>query len=316
MKILANSLKKGDIIGVISPSNPIQREKKQFIDNGVKKLESLGLKFVFSKHCFGIDKYNISSGSPQERADDLNEIFANPEIKAVFCTVGGHTAIQLLSLIDYEIIKKNPKVFLGMSDIDVLHLAIHSKTGLTVFHGSDPKSGRNLDLDIEYTWENFQKRMFQKSKTIPASEERICVKKGIAEGKILGCNLSSIIKLAGTPYFPDFTDAILFLEGYSEDLKTAIPKLQQLKEIGIFDQIKGIVIGYVYGFQDKEMIVKNDIKVKYEYVVLDITKGYEFPILKTNDFGHRCPNCYLPIGTKVRIDAANKSIEIMEDFLN
>ena len=174
--MLANSLKKGDTIGVISPSNPVQGEKKQFIDNGIKKLESLGFNFVFSKHCFGIDKYDISSGSPQERANDLNEMFSNPKIKAIFCTVGGHTAIQILSLIDYENIKKNPKVFLGMSDIDVLHLAINSKTGLTVFHGADPKSGRNLDLDIDYTWNNFQDRMIEKSKKIPASEERICVR--------------------------------------------------------------------------------------------------------------------------------------------
>jgi len=91
-------------------------------------------------------------------------MFANPEIKAIFCTVGGHTAIQLLSLIDYEIIKKNPKVFLGMSDIDLLHLAINTKTNLTVFHGADPKSGRGLDLDFEYTWENFQNRLMNKSK--------------------------------------------------------------------------------------------------------------------------------------------------------
>ncbi len=314
--MLANSLKKGDTIGVISPSNPVQGEKKQFIDNGIKKLESLGFNFVFSKHCFGIDKYGISSGSPQERANDLNEMFSNPNIKAIFCTVGGHTAIQILSLIDYETIKKNPKIFLGMSDIDVLHLAINSKTGLTVFHGSDPKSGRKLDLDIDYTWENFQNRMLQKSKNISESEERICVRKGIAEGKILGCNLSSIIKLAGTSYFPDFTDSILFLEGYSDNLKTALPKLQQLKEIGVFDKIKGIVIGYVYGFQDKEMIIQNNINVKYEDVVSDITKEYNFPILKTNDFGHRCPNCYLPIGAKVKLDASNKSIEIIDDFLN
>jgi len=314
--MLANSLKKGDTIGVISPSNSIIGDRKQFIDNGIKKLEGLGFNFIFSKHCLGVEKYGISSGSPEERADDINEMFANPEIKAIFCTVGGHTAIQLLSLIDYEIIKKNPKVFLGMSDIDLLHLAINTKTNLTVFHGADPKSGRGLDLDFEYTWENFQNRLMNKSKEIPASSERLCVREGTAEGKILGCNLSSIIKLAGTPYFPDFTNSILFLEGYSDNLKTALPKLQQLKEIGVFDKIKGIVIGYVYGFQDKEMIIKNDIKVKYEDLVLDITKEYNFPILKTNDFGHKCPNCYLPIGTNVKLDATKKTIEIIDDFLN
>ena len=85
--------------------------------------------------------------------------------------------------------------------------------------------------------------------------------------------------------------------------------------MGVFNKIKGIVIGYIYGFQDKEMIVKNDIRVKYEDVILDITKEFNFPILKTNDFGHRCPNCYLPIGARIKLDATNKSIEILDDFL-
>lgn len=190
---------------------------------------------------------------------------------------------------------------------------------MVVFHGSDPKSGRagkRMDLDIEYTWQNFQNRMINKSKDVPASSERICVRKGIAEGKIIGCNLSSILKLAGTQFFPNFENSILFLEGYSENTKKAVCKLQQLKEIGVFDKIKGIVIGYVVGFQDEEWIKENNIKAKYEDIVLDITKEYDFPILKTNDFGHKCPNCFLPIGGTAKIDATNKSIEIIDDFLN
>ncbi len=313
--MLATSLKKGDRIGIISPSNPVFGKKRELIENGIKKLEHLGFDFVFSEHCFGIDRYGVSSGSPEERAEDLNMMFSDPEIKAVFCTVGGSTANQLLPLVDYEVIKKNPKIFLGMSDNDVLLLAINSKTSLITFNGADPKSGRNLDLDIGYTWQNFQDRLIRRSKTIPKSHKRSCVREGTAEGKLLGCNLSSILKLAGTSYFPDFTDSILFLEGYTEDLRSVICNLQQLKEIGVFDKIKGMVIGYIYGFQDKDMIRKNNIKVRYEDVVLDMTKGFDFPIIKTDDFGHRCPNCYLPIGAKVKIDAKRTEIELMDDFL-
>ncbi|MCK9272403.1 LD-carboxypeptidase [Candidatus Gracilibacteria bacterium] len=313
--MLAKSLRKGDTIGIIAPSNKITQDNKYLLDNAIKKFESLGLKVVYSKNCFNFDKYNVSGGEPQERADDLNEMFLNPQIKAIYCAQGGDTVNQILSLIDYELIKKNPKILLGMSDIDVLHLAINKKTGLIVFHGSDPKSGRDLDLDFEYTWTSFQDRMMHRSKEIPASSERKCVRKGIAEGKIIGCNLSSILKLAGTPYFPDFQNSILFLEGYSENTKKAIAKLQQLKEIGVFDKIKGIVIGYVLGFQDKDWIKENNIESNYEDIVLDITKDYNFPILKTNDFGHKCPNCYLPIGAKIKLDAQEKEITIIEDFL-
>jgi muramoyltetrapeptide carboxypeptidase len=317
--MLAKSLQKGDTIGIIAPSNPITQDRKFMLDNAIKKFENLGFKVVCSKNCFNIDKYKASGGEPQERADDFNEMFSNPKIKAIYCAHGGDTANQILSLIDYEVIKKNPKIFLGMSDIDVLHLAINTKTNLVVFHGSNPKSGRSgkpIDLDIEYTWQNFQNRMINKSKEIPASSERICVREGIAEGKIIGCNISSILKLAGTPFLPDFENSILFLEGYSENTKKVICKLQQLKEIGVFHKIRGIVIGYVVGFQDEEWIKENNIKSKYEDIVLDITKEYNFPILKTNDFGHKCPNCFLPIGGTAKFNAANKSIEIIDDFLN
>jgi muramoyltetrapeptide carboxypeptidase len=199
--MLAKSLQKGDTIGIIAPSNPITQDRRYLLDNAIKKFENLGFKVVCSKNCFNIDKYGVSAGEPQERADDFNEMFSNPEIKAIYCAHGGDTANQILPLIDFEAIKKNPKIFLGMSDIDVLHLAINTKTKLVVFHGSDPKSGRGLDLDIDYTWKNFQNRLINKSKEIPASSERICVREGTAEGKIIGCNLSSILKLAGTPFF-------------------------------------------------------------------------------------------------------------------
>ncbi len=316
--MLAKSLQKGDTIGIIAPSKPITQDRKFMLDNAIKKFEELGFKVVCSKNCFNIDKYEVSAGEPQERADDLNEMFLNPEIKAIYCAHGGDTANQILSLIDYETIEKNPKIFLGMSDIDVLHLAINTKTKLVVFHGSDPKSGRPgkpRDLDINYTWQNFQNRMINKSKEIPASSERVCVREGIAEGKIIGCNLSSILKLAGTPFFPNFENSILFLEGYSENTKKAICQLQQLKEIGVFDKIKGIVIGYIFGFQDKEWIVKNNIKTKYEEIVLDITREYNFPILKTNDFGHNCPNCFLLIGANAKLNATGKTIKITQNFL-
>lgn len=314
--MLAKALQKGDTIGIIAPSNPFNQDKKCLLDNGVKKFKNLGFKVIFSKNCFKIDKYEVSGGEPQERADDLNEMFLNSEIKAIYCAQGGDTANQILSLIDYGKIKQNPKIFLGMSDIDVLHLAINTKTNLFVFHGPDPKSGRNLDLDIKYTWENFQNRIINKSKKISASSERTCVRAGVAEGKILGCNLSSILKLAGTPFFPDFENSILFLENYYVNTAQLICKLQQLKELGVFKKIKGIVVGYIFSFQDESWIEKNRIKVKYEDIVLDFVKEYDFPILKINDFGHRSPNCFLPIGAKVKLDAKNKSIEILDNFLD
>ena len=313
--MIPKKLVKGDTIGIIAPSNPILPDRKTLLDNAVKKLESLGLNIVFSKNMFKFDKYKVSAGEPQERADDLNAMFKDPKIKAIYSFQGGNTANQILDLIDYNAIKKNPKIFFGMSDIDVLHLAINTKTGLISFNSSDPKSGRNLDLDLDYTWNSFKERMFNKSKVILASLERTCVREGTAEGKVLGCNIFSILKLSGTDYFPDFTDSILFLESYKCNTQQIIWKLEQLKQLGVFDKIKGIVIGYILSFQDKELRKEQNINCNFEDLVLDITKDYDFPILKTNDFGHYCPNCFLPIGARVKLDATNKTLEITEEFL-
>ncbi len=314
--MLAKRLNKGDTIGIIFPSNPLTKEKKFLLDNAIRRLKEFGFNIKLGENHLKVDRYNSSAGSQKERADDLNKMFSDENIDAIYCGHGGETANQLLPLIDFQNIKKNPKIFIGMSDIDVLHLAINKKTGLIVFNGSDPKSGRGLDLDLDYTWNSFKERMMHHKKEINPSKDRIAVRQGKASGKIIGCNISSILKLAGTEYFPDFNDTILFLESYSCGTKKIIFKLQQLKEIGVFNKVKGIIIGYIYGFEDKDMVKKNKIKFSFEDIVLDMTKEYDFPIIKTNDFGHRCPNCYIPIGAKAKMDTCDLSIRITEDFLD
>jgi len=150
--------------------------------------------------------------------------------------------------------------------------------------------------------------LFEKSNKIEPSEDWTCVNQGEAEGKIIGCNLTSILKLAGTEYFPDFTNSILFLETYRSCPTEIIWQLTQLEQIGVFDKIKGIVVGNNFGFQGDNF--------KVEEIVNDLLVRYNFPILKINEFGHYQPHAFLPIGAKVKLDATNKSIKIIEDFLN
>jgi len=107
--MIPKSLKKGDTIGVVSPSNALIPHKKEKLLKGIKKLENLGFKLICSKNCFKIDEYELSAGSPKERADDLNEMFSNPHINAIYCSIGGYTANQILPLIDFDNIKKIPK---------------------------------------------------------------------------------------------------------------------------------------------------------------------------------------------------------------
>jgi muramoyltetrapeptide carboxypeptidase len=320
--LLAKKLQKGDTIGVVTPSNLISKDKTKFIENAKKYFEDKRFKIVFGNNAFSVDKYGISGGSPQERADDINGMFVNKEINAIWCVQGGNTANEILDLLDYDKIKKNPKIILGKSDVDLLLMAINKKTSLVTFHAPDFKLGRGKEMDFEYSQKWFDKRLINgEIGEIEKATEWKCVREGKATGRIIGCNLSSIMKLVGTDYFPDFKNSILFLEGYTEDIKRLTYRLTQLKQVGLFDKIKGVVISYIYGFQDKEQLLKNPKldkegnKVNYEDVVLDLLQEYDFPILKINEFGHYFPNAIIPIGVKVELDASNKSIKIIENCL-
>lgn len=315
--MVPKKFEKGDTIGIVAPSKHLREEHKDYLNKFKDYVEGeLGLKVVFGKHIFEKDKFGIAAGTPQQRAEDINEMFKNKDIDAIWCYHGGGAAIQTLSLLDFNAIKENPKLFLGMSDIDVLLLAINKMTGLITFNTPDSKRGRDLDLDFDYSRQSFVERMFEGSKEIKPNSEWKCIREGKATGKIMGCNVSSILKLAGTKYFPNFDDSILFLEGYKPNVEEMQWKLEQLKQIGVFDKIKGIVVGFMYSFQDEDQREEKDINIDFEDMVLEATKEYSFPILKINEFGHRCQNTFLPIGVDVEMDAKEKKLNIVEDFIN
>ena len=306
--MLAKSLQPGDTIGIIAPSKPFTTDKQSELNNFVEYMDTQDIKVVFSEHFYAKEESDIGSVSAEARANDINVMFADKYINAIWCFQGGDPANQTLDLIDYNLVRTNPKLFLGKSDIDVLLLALNKLTGLVTFHTCDAKIGSGKEMDFEYTKTWFRKRLFEKQKTIEPSEEWTCVHQGEAEGKILGCNPISILRLAGTKYFPDFSDAILFFETLRSNPKEIRVHLTQLKQIGVFDQIKGVVIGNNQDF--------SSTGIKAEAVVGDFLAPYNLPILKINEFGHYQPHAFLPIGSKVRLDATNKSIDIIEDFLD
>ena len=303
MKILKpRKLEKGDIIGVVSPSESIENPEsdKQF-NSGIKFLENLGFKIKLGKF--------ISSKNPEEKAKDINEMFKDSNVKLIIASQGGETANALLSFLDYELIKNNPKIFIGISDITVLLNAINKKTGLVTFHGNDIKYGfgkKPTDYDKEEFLNNLLRGEVRK---IPPNSERISIRKGKASGKLIGGNLSCMLKLAGTEYLPDFKNSILFLEEYKPTTGEIEYRLNQIKQIGIFDKIKGVIIGHI------EEMKKSDER-EFEDILLEITKEYDFPILKTNDFGHNTPNTFIPLGIKAEIDSENKIFKLLESSVH
>lgn len=303
--MLAMRLKKGDAIGVVAPSSRVESDDEK-LEHGTRFLENLGFEVVVGKHvCSNTLGY---AASALEKAEDINRMFADPDIKAILCAQGGDTANACLPELDWELIRANPKIFGGISDITVLLNAIYARTGLVTFHGNDLMWGFGRK-PTPYDSQEFLHRLVEgRIGKIPANRPRQTIRRGRAEGRLLGGNLRCLLKLAGTHYLPDFSGAILFLESLGFDPASCDCMLHQLKQMGIFDQVRGVIIGYIDG-------VDNDphADIYLQDVLLNVTGQYTFPVLKVNDFGHNCPNTVLPVGARVRIQADDiQEIEILE----
>jgi muramoyltetrapeptide carboxypeptidase len=295
-------LKIGDTIGIVSPSDPIPHERKEYLENSIRYLQEFDFEVKAAKNALK------KSLTPKEKGEDINEMFSDTDVKAVLCSYGGNTAEQCLDYIDWKNVEKNPKIFIGFSDNTVPINAIHKKTGLVTFHGPDLISGFGEPSD--YFVDEFCNRLVKgKIGKIPQNKERKCVRPGIAEGELVGGNVRCLLKLADTEYWPDMKDSILFLESYTATPQKSEKYFNRLMNLDVFDKINGAAIGYVYGLQATEERLKLE---QMEKTLDRITKDYNFPILKVNDFGHFTPNTVLPVGTKARIDADKEEIEILE----
>ncbi len=305
MTILPPRLHPGDRIGIVSPSTPVRPELGQQWQDGLAFLQSLGFEPVPGMHVRSASWGYTAS--PQEKVEDIHRMFADDEVRAIICSQGGATANACLPYLDWELIRSHPKILLGISDITVLLNAIHHKTGLVTFHGNDVLWGFGRD-PTDYDRQEFLACLVDgRTGLIPPSRERRTIRGGAAEGKLLGGNLHCLLKLAGTPYFPDFRDAIYFVEAIGIDPVGCDTLFQQLKQMGLFDQVRGILVGYIDGLQNNEKAL-----MQMEEVLLRLTPEYNFPILKASDFGHNCPNTTLPVGGRVRMDADKHTIEILD----
>ncbi|MBI5298605.1 MAG: LD-carboxypeptidase [Chloroflexi bacterium] len=304
MPLLPPRLRPGDTIGIVSPSTHVTEELDGQFEHGVRFLESLGFRVKLGKHIRSTSWGYTAS--PQEKAEDIHAMFADDSVQAIICSQGGDTANACLPHLDWELIRAHPKIFLGISDISVLLNAIHHQTGLVTFHGDDVMWGFGR-APTAYDRDEFLARLVEgRVGEIPPNRERRSIRGGVGEGKLLGGNLHCLLKLAGTACFPDFSDAILFVEDIGVTPEGCDHAFQQMKQMGVFERLRGAVVGYVDGLQD------DPSQMQMEDILLRITAEYDFPILKVDDFGHNCPNTTLPIGGMVRLDADERTIEIVE----
>jgi len=213
-----SKLKPGDKIGIISPSSPVSSLRR--IKRGVNILRSLGLEPVLSNSALNILS-PYEAGSLKERISDFHEMFCDKKIKGIFCTTGGYISLQLLEFIDWNIIRENPKVFVGYSDITVLLNAIHSKTGLVTFHGPMIEwLDRPEERGGRYTIRNF-KNVLMKGAVgrLQSYTEWKTLKPGRVTGNLVGGNFNTLTALFGTQYTPNWNGKILFIEEVDETIE-------------------------------------------------------------------------------------------------
>lgn len=296
--IIPEHLKPGDTIGIIAPANYSNDSSKYEIDYLIEK----GFNIVYGKS-FGNSWYGFGA-TDDVRADDINEMFSNKDIKAIFAIRGGYGTIRIVDKLDYENIKRNPKIFMGYSDITTLLLAINEKTGLVTYHG--PMTANFKDIPIE-TENSFVDTILNNKEINLLDYEKSysIMKQGTAEGEIIGGNLSLIVASLGTKYEINTDNKILFLEETNEATYRIDRMLQQLKLAGKLDKIKGVILG---DFKNAKRAEKDDMSL--DDVFFEIFKNMNIPIIKNFKSGHVRPFITVPIGAITKINTFKDEIII------
>lgn len=321
--IYPQKLKSGDTIRVIAPSCALSTIDPAVIQKATQFFEQIGLCVTWGKNIGEVDIFECAS--IESRVIDFHEAFSDPEVKAIFAVRGGWNANQLLDYIDWGLVRKNPKIFCGFSDITILQNALLSQAGLISYSGPNFSSFGRPDLQ-DYTVDYMQKCLFGR---VPFSvypsnvwidtamdhepvqnEGVVVLSSGKAEGMIVGGNLCTFNLLHGTRYMPSLTDTILFIEDDSESTyKTVDRDFQSLLHLPDFKYVKGLVIGRFQKGTDMSLARLQDMIARRPEL-------QRIPVIANGEFGHTEPKITFPIGGRVRIaadaDVGTAKIEILQ----
>ncbi len=301
-------LRKGDLIGVVAPASaPVSLDR---IEKGVRFLERSGFRVKLGKFVDKSDGY--LAGSDEERALDFNQMFEDREIKTIFSLRGGYGSLRILDRINYSLIRNNPKIFTGYSDLTALQCALFKKSGLISF------AGPMVAVEMADGLDPFTKNCFWKiltsseEKTIlfnPPDQPIKVLKEGICEGILVGGNLSILLSLVGTDYLPDLRHCILYLEEIGEEPYRIDRMFVQLKMSGILDSVAGLILG---SFLDCDP--KNDVpSLTLDRIFADYTSNLNIPVITNFAHGHIRKKLTPPFGIKCRMNTSVNGIELLEN---
>ena len=310
-RLLPVRLQKGDTVGLVSPSSAT--DEALGLQLAREAMEALGFKVRLGAHY--ADRYGHLAGSDAARAGDLNAMFADREVKAIVCVRGGSGAARLLPLLDYDLIRRNPKVLLGYSDITALHSAIHAKTGLVTFHGpigSGSWNRFNVDqvqrvlLDRELV--EYRNPVEAGDELVPRRNRTQVISGGKARGELVGGNLTVLTALAGSSYLPDFTGKILFLEDVGEAPYRVDRMFSTLKLMGALDRIAGLIFGECTDCKPGDGYGS----LTLDQIFDDHVRPLGIPAYRGALIGHIREQFIVPVGGKVELDADNGMFRLLE----
>ncbi len=319
-KILPQQLKPGDEIRVVAPSTGIKIIGAESREIAFRRFSEMGLKVSFGANTVDENFDLMGTTSIEKRAADINEAFANPKVKAIFTIIGGFNSNQLLPFLDYELLKKNPKIVCGFSDITALLNGIYAKTGMVTFlgphyssfgmkHGFDYSwaamrqmlmSGAEAEIEASAEWSDDLWFIDQEKREFIKNEGWWKIQPGEAVGTLVGGNLGTLMLLLGTAYWPGFReDTILLAEdcfGSAGDAKSFLRNLQALAYQPDFKNVKAVFIGR---FQKASGMTRELM----EYIIASIPQLKGVPVIANMDFGHTTPLLTLPIGGRAEVSS-------------
>ena len=300
-------LKTADTVGLIAPGGYIE---ESVLEKSFKNLRDLGFKVVAGANIRA--RWGGYAGTVKQRVDDLHAMFSDPTIDAIWAVRGGSGANALLPIIDYELIRANPKILIGYSDVTALLLAINHRTGLVCFHG--PVASSTFS---EYSVANFKSTLMDSGpqRVLKLSDEHQdshqVLRAGIAQGRLLGGNLSVLSSLIGTPYLTPLTDRLLFLEEISEAPYRIDRLFNQLQQIGL-PKTAAVMLG-VFAKCDPP---DNDPSLTLNAVLTSQLSSLSVPSVYGYSFGHISRQMTLPIGVLAKLDTGAKTLTLLESSVS
>jgi muramoyltetrapeptide carboxypeptidase len=322
--VLPPRLERGDTIGIVTPSVPAPAGAPRRFERGIEQVQRLGFEVRVATNARGSRGHR--SGTIEERVADLHELFGDPDVRAILCAIGGFNSNSLLEELDYELIRANPKVFVGYSDVTALHAGIWSQTGLAVCLGpSLMVQFAEFDGVDPYTWEAWERTLMRaeppggldpaeawtdeflawdeadtrRRERRPNPGPRT-VRQGESQGPVVAGNLTTLLALAGTRFWPELEGALLCLEDdHNPDVAILDRMLTQLRQLGAFEQVSGLALG--------RFTTASELgpESALDEVVLEATRDSRFPIAVDLDFGHTDPMFCLPWGAQARLEAGD-----------